>query len=97
MTDPIHEALEQQHVSDAWDALRAECLDFEAWYSISMTVNAWIGVDTNLGGFYGGCHIDGDAIDWDDDDYERWTASGDTIEGCIADLIGRMRKYRADR
>ena len=79
-----------------WDDLRNEALAFEAWYQPArLSVNAWVGVDTSGGMFYGGWHVDGDPLVYDDwDESVMTTASGDSPEAVIADLIRIARDYR---
>lgn len=76
-----------------WDDLRAEVAAFEAWYVTPMSVNAWVGIST-LHGFYGGWSVEGDPLYYEWDESVMTTASGDTVEAVIADLVRIARDYR---
>ena len=85
-------------LSEAWAELMAEARAFEAWYGESrLSVNAWVGVDSTSGGLYGGWAVEGDHLYDEWDESEMMTASGDTPEAVIADLIRIARGYRERR
>jgi hypothetical protein len=79
-----------------WADLTAEVRAFEAWYSTPLSINAWVGTDA-AGNLYGGWSIDGDYLSDDWDESEMMTASGETPEAVITDLIGIARRYRERR
>lgn len=82
---------------DAWADLLAEAVAFEEWYGTpAMSVNAWVGVDVRSG-LYGGWSVEGDPLYDDWDESVMTTASGDTPEAVIADLIRIARDYRKRR
>ena len=76
----------------------AEARAFEDWYlPTRMGVNAWVGVDTTSGDLYGGWSVEGDTLYDEWDESQMMTATGETPEAVIADLIRIARSYRERR
>src|ERR1035437_5901803 len=85
-------------VPEVWATLMAEARAFEEWYlPTRVGVNAWVGVDTTSGGFYGGWSIEGDPLYDDWDESVMTTAEGETPEAVIVDLVQIARSYREPR
>lgn len=80
-------------MTDPWADLTAELQAHRDWHrrpTHNPSVSAYVAVQDN-GEYFGGVHEDGE---WLDD--ENMAASGESPEAVIADLIRRLREYRAD-
>ena len=76
-----------------WADLIAELKAHEAWAGGPWHpfMSAYVGIESN-GQYYGGVNCDAERMEDED-----MAASGDSPEAVIADLIRRLREYRADR